>query len=187
MRSKISRKMILRAGIAIAAALAVTVVAIVVMQPKGKIMADAPMREQASIDTSAIPDEPVPLVGSVDPAYAAAAQSAMALCNQQRAAAGLSALTWNDSLMACAAVRAQEASVSWSHTRPDGSQWYTVNPAIQGGENLAMGYQSAQDAVNAWMASPTHRENVLYPSFRYVGIAIYNVNGSWYWAEEFGY
>ena len=154
---------------------------------KGNVIADAPRREQADIDTSAIPDEPVPLASNIDPALSSAARSAFDLMNQQRAAAGLSQLTWSDQLANCAAVRAQEASVTWAHTRPNGTDWYTVNSAIMGGENLARGYQTAQDAVNAWMASATHKDNILYPSFRVAGIAIYNLGGYWYWSEEFGY
>ena len=84
-------------------------------------------------------------------------------------------------------VRAQEIVGTWSHTRPNGSDWYTVNSSIMYGENLAKGYSSASDCVAAWMASPTHRENVLYADFRTCGIAIYEQGGAWYWAEEFGY
>lgn len=116
-----------------------------------------------------------------------AAKAALDGCNAQRANAGLGKLTWSDALETCAMVRAQEIVTTWSHSRPNGSDWYTVNSSIMYGENLAKGYSSADAAVAAWMASPTHKDNVLYSGFKTCGIAIYEVGGTWYWAEEFGY
>lgn len=108
--------------------------------------------------------------------------------NSQRTAAGLPALVWDNRLESCCGVRAQECSRSFSHTRPSGQPWYTVNSAIMGGENLAYGYYDASSVVNAWMDSPTHRENILWPEFTKVAIAIYVADdGTYYWAQEFGY
>ncbi len=110
------------------------------------------------------------------------------LVNSQRSANGLPALVWDNNLESAAAVRAQECSVSFSHTRPNGSSWYTVNSKIMGGENLAYGYYDANSAVNAWMDSPTHRENILWPEFTKVAISVYAADdGTYYWAQEFGY
>ena len=61
----------------------------------------------------------------------AASKAAFELANQQRTAAGLSALTWNSGLEQASAVRAVEASQSFSHTRPDGSDWWTVNSMVR--------------------------------------------------------
>ena len=119
---------------------------------------------------------------------AAAVQEAFALVNAQRTAAGLSALVWNQGLADAAQVRAQEITTYFSHTRPDGSSWWTVNSTLQYGENLAKLYQSSSSVVNAWMASPTHRANIMDGSFISIGMAIYQTgDGSWYWAQEFGY
>ena len=38
------------------------------------------------------------------------------------------------------------------------------------GENIAMGYQSAQSVVNGWMNSPGHRANILNPSFEQLAL-----------------
>jgi uncharacterized protein YkwD len=55
------------------------------------------------------------------------------------------------------------------------------------GENIA-GNSTNKAAVDAWMNSPTHRANIMDGSFVTVGMAIYQTdNGSWYWAQEFGY
>lgn len=108
--------------------------------------------------------------------------------NEQRDAAGLNELDWNSNLEAAASVRAVESSQSFSHTRPNGKAWYTVNSNVQGGENLAWGQTSATQVVNEWMASPTHKDNILYPEFNSAAISLYATDdGTNYWALEFGY
>ena len=110
------------------------------------------------------------------------------MINAQRNGSGLPSLVWSDGLADAAAVRAQEITSVFSHTRPDGSNWWTVNSTLQYGENLAKLYQSSSSVVNAWMNSPTHRANIMDSSFVTVGMAIYQTaDGSWYWAQEFGY
>ncbi|MCQ2497510.1 MAG: CAP domain-containing protein [Lachnospiraceae bacterium] len=116
-----------------------------------------------------------------------AARNAFDQINAQRQAAGLSPLIWSDGLEQASAVRAVEASQKWSHDRPNGTEYWTVNSALVYGENLAMGYYDAPSAVTAWMNSPTHKDNILYGPFKTGGIAIHIANGKWYWANEFGY
>ena len=86
---------------------------------------------------------------------------ALDIVNAKRAENGLAALNWSNGLESCAMVRAQEAASKFSHTRPNGKDWYTVNSELMWGENLAKGYDSAQSVVDAWMASPTHAANIL--------------------------
>lgn len=140
-------------------------------------------------------EDAIALAESVDSSSSAEAQAlrqmaqeAFNLVNEQRAAAGLSALTWDGNLESAAGVRAKECASSFSHTRPSGQAWYTVNSQVMGGENLAHGYSTATNAMNAWMNSPTHKENILYPTFTKMSIAIYTTpDGDYYWAQEFGY
>ena len=116
------------------------------------------------------------------------ALDALDAVNAERAAYGLSSLKWNGNLESAASVRAQECELSFSHTRPNGKPWYTVNSRVQGGENLAYGFDSAGAALDAWMNSPTHRENILWDEFTTCAIAIYAADdGTYYWAQEFGY
>lgn len=115
------------------------------------------------------------------------AEEVFAQVNQARADVGLPELVWSDELAAAAEVRAQEIHQSFSHTRPDGSLWWTVNSEIIYGENIAKGYQTADSVVMAWMESSDHKDNILYSGFQTIGIAVYNVDGKWYWAQEFGY
>jgi hypothetical protein len=67
----------------------------------------------------------------------------------------------------------------WAHNSPTGATpWdfiigsgyhYTV-----AGENLAKNFSDSNAVVNAWMASPTHRANMIKPSYREVGFAVVN-------------
>lgn len=110
----------------------------------------------------------------------------IAKVNDIRVANGLNALRYDASLEATADVRANELNVRFSHTRPDGSDWYTVNPDLMYGENLADGYNTADAVVNAWMASPEHKANILKPDFTTVAVSSVVKNGKTYWAQEFG-
>lgn len=110
------------------------------------------------------------------------------LVNEIREEAGLNVLVWDANLEGTSDVRARELEQSFSHTRPNGSPWYTVNSDIMGGENLAFGYDNASEVLEGWMNSPTHRENILYPTFNKISISIYTADdGTTYWAQEFGY
>ena len=80
-------------------------------------------------------------------------------------------------------VRAQESMECWSHTRPDGTGYYTVfdeyGVTSHGGvgENLAQGYQSAEGVFNGWINSPGHRDTLMTPYLRFVGYALYRTPG----------
>jgi uncharacterized protein YkwD len=50
------------------------------------------------------------------------------------------------------------------------------------GENVARGYTSVSGVVSAWMASPSHRTNILNPKFVHAGLGR---SGS-YWTNDFG-
>ena len=109
------------------------------------------------------------------------------LVNEYRKENGLDILTWDDKLYEYANIRAREASQCWSHTRPDGTSWKEMDPDIFQGENLAKGYDTAQDAVNAWIASQGHKENILREDFNRTAIAFYNAENGWFWCQTFGY
>ena len=109
------------------------------------------------------------------------------LINNYRQENGLDILTWDDKLYEYANIRAREASQCWSHMRPNGTSWKSMDPNTFQGENLAKGYDTAQDAVNAWIASQGHKENILRGSFTRTAIAFYNAENGWFWCQTFGY
>lgn len=113
------------------------------------------------------------------------AKEVLTLVNQKRQENGLAPLSWNKTLAKAADIRATEIVVSFSHTRPDGSEWWSAGAQTQMGENLAFGQTSATEVVEAWMKSSTHRDNILSGSYSVIGVSCYYCNGSYYWAQEF--
>lgn len=113
------------------------------------------------------------------------------LINGERAAVGLSALGLEDTMQFAASIRAQEALVSLSHTRPDSSAYHTVFDeagfAYTGkfhGENLAVLRMSADvfDAsavaaalLDEWRRSAGHQQNLLSENFVQTGVGVYVV------------
>ena len=107
--------------------------------------------------------------------------------NEVRRAAALPSLTANHELMTAAVIRAHECEQKFSHTRPDGSEFWTVDSNVCYGECLARNYTS-QTVVSAWLNSPPHRAIILDGSFSTIGIGIYkSSNGEIFIALEVGY
>jgi hypothetical protein len=76
----------------------------------------------------------------------------------------------------------------WAHYGPNKeSPWQFILQSgytyAYAGENLAKGFSDSQSVHDAWMASPTHRANIMDPQFQEVGIA--TVKGNLLGAEVF--
>ncbi len=104
------------------------------------------------------------------------AMQVLPVLNQQRAAAGLPALTWDATVTQAAKVRAIEITQDFSHTRPDGRDCLTAlsdysTYTYWNGENIACGQYSPEEVMTAWMNSPGHRANILLERYTSVGIA----------------
>ena len=116
-------------------------------------------------------------------------QSVADLCNEERAANGLEMLTYDETLTSYALIRADEIGESFSHTRPDGSDFYTVIgdfPATICGENIAAGQDSPKTVVDSWMNSPSHRDNILNPNYTKIGVGLsHNGEYGMYWVQLF--
>lgn len=83
--------------------------------------------------------------------------------NQARKQEGLPPLKWEPKLEEAAIQRALEQYVYFSHTRPDGSNWRTVD-SYANGENLAMGrgeYLDAETVTEGWLGSYDHYTNIM--------------------------
>lgn len=118
--------------------------------------------------------------------------------NAYRASNGQAALTIYSELETCAQIRAQELSSAFSHTRPNGSSWYTVNARIMSGETIAA-YDKQTKAfkvgstttyteslIDAVKENVSDRENLLWPEFKKVGIRSYETDTKIYWAIIYG-
>jgi uncharacterized protein YkwD len=67
------------------------------------------------------------------------------------------------------------------HDRVGSSGFKTI------GENIAYGYRSTDDTMNAWMRSCGHRRNIENESFSHVGFGIaYSTDGTPYYCVVFG-
>lgn len=119
------------------------------------------------------------------------------LVNEIRAEYGLPAFKRLDSLTNAAQKRANEISVYYSHTRPNGKgsssvlAEYGLNYRFAG-ENIAAGQMTAQQVVNDWMGSTMgHREAILSPNYQYMGVGFTVLQSGdhqgfrYYWTQEF--
>jgi len=115
------------------------------------------------------------------------------LVNLERAKAGLSALAVDSRLTQASAVHSvdQAEHQSGGHVGSDGTrggdritaQGYTW---CVWGENVAWGYETPKSVVDAWMASPTHKANILKSSFVHTGLATARgTDGRLYWTQVF--
>lgn len=99
--------------------------------------------------------------------------------NTARATEDLTALTQSELLTQAAELKAEDmfAHDYWAHTSPTGvTPWKWFGDVgyeyAEAGENLAKNYPDASKTVEAWMNSPTHRENIMNSNFTEVGFAV---------------
>lgn len=146
--------------------------------PDEPTLPDIPEADIPEVD---VPEEEVP-EGSL-------ALQVLLLVNEERAKAGLSALTYDSLLSSAADIRAVEIKSLFSHTRPDGRSCFTVLDEVgysyrKAGENIAYGQKSAKEVMSAWMNSDGHRANIL-GDFSHIGIGVYEKGGVIYWVQFF--
>lgn len=101
--------------------------------------------------------------------------------NAERTKAGLSSLTLNSTLSDAAAAKAADmfANNYWAHNSPQGkTPWDFIISAgyhyTLAGENLAKNFQTSDGVVAAWMASPSHKANIVKPGYQDIGFAVVN-------------
>lgn len=113
--------------------------------------------------------------------------------NDYRAENGLSALTFDETLLKAAQLRAAEITENYSHDRPDGTSCFTVLDEVgfsywTVGENIAWteGTLSTPATVSrSWINSEPHRKNILNDNFEVTGIAAVRVGKTTYWVQLF--
>jgi uncharacterized protein YkwD len=137
------------------------------------------------------------------------------LVNQERADNGLSPLKWNEQVADVCRLHSKDMMDHdfFAHTGSDGSNssYRLIRDGIlywnQTGENIARisgiysyikniqgdiietNYKSqediAQDAVDGWMESPTHRANILRADFDEAGMGVKTVDDIYYFTQDF--
>lgn len=129
---------------------------------------EPPVTTEAITEPTAPPPPNVDLAGEL-----------LGALNRCRGDAGVPPLTLDSDLSALASCRAAECASAWGHTRPDGRGWETVltdaGYPSSGGENLlyCQGQWTAQELVEMWMGSPSHRQILLDPAYTRVGLGKY--------------
>jgi uncharacterized protein YkwD len=116
------------------------------------------------------------------------------LTNLRRTAHGCPAARVDAQLVTAAAGHSDwmARTGTFSHAGGAGSTFVTRARAAgftrPAGENIAWGYRSATEVVDAWMTSPGHRANILNCRYTAVGVgAARNAGGDAYYTQVFGY
>jgi uncharacterized protein YkwD len=118
---------------------------------------------------------------NVDPAVASFAS----LVNAHRRSVGCPDLIWHDKVAAAAQAHSDDMAQRdyFSHDTPEGkTPWDRLHDAGvtwsgPAGENIAMGYTSAQSVLDGWLASPGHRANIENCAFTHHGVGV--KDGRW--------
>jgi len=126
-------------------------------------------------------------------------QRVLELTNRVRREAGLPPLKLNDTLRDTARAHAQDMAEN-DFVGHDGSDGSTLGQRLRAAgytgwlmasENVAAGFSSPEAVVAAWLSSPGHRENLLHPTLRELGMAYaYDANDTYgpyyhYWVQVF--
>ena len=116
------------------------------------------------------------------------AQQAFTATNAKRTHNGLRELKPNDCLKRVAVRQAKAMAQQERLFHQDLGAVMSECKLNTAGENVASGYRTGKSVVNdGWMNSEGHRENILNPSFRLMGIgAAKGHNGRWYVSQVFG-
>lgn len=122
------------------------------------------------------------------------------LTNIERSKAGLPPVILNSQLAASAQSHSQDMALQdyFKHTGLDGSTASTRNQAagyqgFSGWENIGVGYSTPEAAIEGWINSSGHRENILNPNINEIGVGFYylandtgSTNWNYYWTQVFG-
>ncbi|MEU4239261.1 CAP domain-containing protein [Actinoplanes sp. NPDC026619] len=114
--------------------------------------------------------------------------------NQQRRANGCAPLAV-DRELTIASIRQSlymAKTRQFTHVWADGTTFIARSHAAgyqqPSGENIAWGYRTADEVIDAWMDSPSHRENILNCGAHSIGTGVaYGSNGLPYYTQVFGY
>lgn len=120
------------------------------------------------------------------------AQRTLELVNQERAKVGAPPLQLKEDMNKAARDFSKDMVDRnyFSHVDPDGvDPWARMGKAgiaNPGSENIAEGQTTPEEAVASWMESDGHRENLLNPNFKFMGIGVaVGANGRPKWAQNF--
>ncbi|MGW2130840.1 CAP domain-containing protein [Streptomyces coelicoflavus] len=124
---------------------------------------------------------------------AVAQAQVLKLVNDERAKVGCRPVAANSALRELAEDFSEAMATQgfFDHTDPSGATPWDRAAAAGisglGGENIARGQAGAQAVMDAWMASPGHRANILNCDFTTLGVGVHFGSGGPWWTQDFGY
>lgn len=133
-----------------------------------------------------VPTESVSGISSIE-------MEVIRLVNIERQRGGLAPLVASSALSNVARKKSEDMAINnyFSHTSPTyGSssnmmRTFGINSSYSG-ENIAKGQLSAASVVSGWMNSSGHRDNIMNPSFKTIGVGHYkSSNGTNLWTQMF--
>jgi uncharacterized protein YkwD len=160
--------MLLMKGIAVGAA--------VLLLADGAAPVKTPTKAPTKSATQAAPKAAAPKAAPAAFTLHPVEQSVIAQTNAERARHGLPPLAVDQRL-----VQSARAHTAWM-SRARRLQ-HTSRPVA---ENVAMGQQTAMEAVRSWMSSSGHRANILSRGHRRIGVSAYSApDGTVFWTQQF--
>lgn len=142
-----------------------------------KYLTDTEPVQQVAGATTATTTQPVDAagVGTVIPTITTTNASSgldfVNYLNQQRSAAGLGTLTWDEGMAAVAQRRAQEITTDLSHNGNVEKYGEIIQLAVTG---------SAADWYTSWYNSEAHRTSMLAVNYTRAGCAVYAIGNNYY-------
>lgn len=113
--------------------------------------------------------------------YAEVKEEMIRLTNEERVRNGLSELEVSERLMSGADIRADECTISFSHTRPNGGDPIGSAEILAATSSL-----SASRAVDDWIQSAAHHKIMLNSKYNYIGVGVaQGTDGHYYYVELF--
>jgi len=108
-------------------------------------------------------------------------QKVLSETNSERQKNGLAPLSYNSFLSQSAEAKAKDmfANNYWAHNSPSGKTPWEFFKSVGyqysvAGENLAKDFYDTEGLLKAWMASPTHRANIINTKYQEIGIGVVN-------------
>jgi len=120
----------------------------------------------------------------------------LAAVNNFRSENGVGPLVWCPNLMTSALGHSADMANRqfFDHVNPDGDDPFARMLAAgygeNGGENIAVGYETLDSVMEGWINSPGHRANLLEPGYVDFGeghnVGLYQGSSAIYWTQNFG-
>lgn len=111
----------------------------------------------------------------------------LALINAERKKAGRTQLKYSYDLDSYANLRAKELVKDFSHTRPDGTEFYSGTPYKSGvAEDIAAGFADAKNLFKSWMENPEYLKGITKAEYDKVAFGFFTDQKNkhkYYWVQ----